>query len=88
MSTTTAQQAATLETATRQGTHWTQAELDQVRNATEPLVEVAQTIGRSLYAVWTARSVVTERAERAVAVERKPLAFDRGFTDIEALFAD
>lgn len=82
------QQAATLESATRQGTHWTQGELNTVRNATEPLVDVAKAMGRTLYSVWSARTVRTERAERAVATQRPALAYDRGFTDIEALFAD
>jgi hypothetical protein len=69
---TVAAQSATLATATRTGTHWTQSELDAVREATEPLVKVAQRLNRTLYAVTAARKVSEERAERAAAVPSCP----------------
>lgn len=84
--TTAAQQAETLATATRHRTHWTQSELDMVRSATEPLAKVAREVGRSLFSVTYARSVKQERAEKAA--PRPALPFDRGFYDVESLFAD
>jgi hypothetical protein len=82
---TVAAQSATLATATRTGTHWTQTELDAVREATEPLVKVAQRLNRTLYAVTAARKVSEERAERAAdRTNRRPeLPFDRGFYTLE-----
>jgi hypothetical protein len=82
---TVAAQSATLATATRTGTHWTQTELDAVREATEPLVKVAQRLNRTLYAVTAARKVSEERAERAAdrTARRPELPFDRGFYTLE-----
>lgn len=75
-------QAATLATATRKGTHWTEAELEAIRTTTAPLAEVAKQFGRTLYAVTSARSVTHERTERSVATHttHAPLPYDRGFT--------
>lgn len=70
MATETAAQNETLATATRKGTHWTQAELDQLRELFakgQPDVLTAKQLHRSLYAVRSARRIGTELNERAVA---------------------
>ena len=86
--TTAFHQATTRAHAKRNGTHWTQAELDAVHDATRPLVDVALEIGRTLYAVTSARRVAAEGNFKAAPAKRNPLPFDRGFTDIEALFGE
>ena len=85
--TTAFHQATTRAHARRNGYHWTQSELDAVHEATRPLADIALELGRTLYAVTSARRVVSEGAVKAPKVERAPLPYDQGFTDIEALFA-
>lgn len=82
-------QATTRAHARRNGYHWTQAELNAVHEATRPLADVALELGRTLYAVTSARRVVNEGVVHAPArPQRQPLPFDRGFTNIEELFGD
>lgn len=86
--TTAFHQATTRAHARRNGYHWTQSELDAVHDATRPLADVALELGRTLYAVTSARRIVSEGQFKAPKAERKPLPFERGFTNIEELFAD
>lgn len=81
-------QATTRAHARRNGYHWTQSELDAVHQATRPLADLALELGRTLYAVTSARRVANEGAIKAPARPRPALPFDRGFTDIEALFGE
>lgn len=83
---TQSQQAATLATATRTGTHWTQSELDRVRTAAVPSVQLAKQLGRTLYSIYSARRVKLELAERAPVRKTRELPYDRGFTSVEHLF--
>lgn len=85
-----AAQAATLPTATRNGTHWTQKELDELHVLRQLDVrgqEIAVALHRSLYAVRAASRVTVEKAVKAAPTNQRALPFDRGFTDIESLFA-
>lgn len=83
MTTMHAAQAETLATATRKGTHWTQTELDKVKED-RSIKDLAKELNRTWYAVATARKVAQERTERAQAATRKvELPYDRGFTTLE-----
>jgi len=81
---TVAAQSRTIETATRTGTHWTQAELDKAR-ADRPLEDIARELHRTLYAVTAARTVRTERTAKATPATNTTgrLPYDRGFTSLE-----
>ena len=88
---TVAAQSRTLTTATRTGTHWTQAELDKAR-ADRPLEDIARELHRTLYAVtkwWSwfpgmKRTVRTERTAKATPATNTTgrLPYDRGFTSL------
>lgn len=85
MTTMHAAQAETLATATRKGTHWTQTELDKVKED-RSIKDLAKELNRTWYAVATARKVDQERGERALVTARKAeLPYDRGYTTLEAM---
>lgn len=85
MTTMHAAQAETLATASRKGTHWTQSELDKVKED-RSIKDLAKELNRTWYAVATARKVAQERTERAQAITRKvELPYDRGYTTLEAM---
>lgn len=76
-----AAQARTLDTATRTGTHWTQAELDKVSGRPGTLEQVALELGRTLYSATYAAQRATEGNERTVTrPTRRELPADRGWT--------
>lgn len=78
-------QTVSLPTATRNGTHWTETELDKIKTD-RSIAELAAELNRTWYAVASARRVTSERAERASTVARKAeLPYDRGFTTLEAM---
>lgn len=85
MTTMHAAQAETLATASRKGTHWTQTELDMVKED-RSIKDLAKELNRTWYAVATARKVAQERGERVQVTTRKvELPYDRGFTTLEAM---
>lgn len=83
------QQAATLATAKRLGSHWTQAELDKLARLSGAQTDAvtAVELGRTLYGVRGARQNLAERTERAVNDRRYrkggTALDDRGFTSLE-----
>lgn len=83
-------QARTLEAAKRTGTHWTQAELDAVRELDERGLtdeQIALALQRSLYAIQSIHHVLAERGETHRIVAKASSAsrqFEQGFTDLAA----
>jgi hypothetical protein len=55
MNATEAAQARTIDTATRRGEIWTQADLDLIHSSPLKAEELARLLGRTAYAVYTAR---------------------------------
>lgn len=85
---TLAAQARTLEQAARNGVHWTQAELDKLRDLdARGLTDeaIARELNRTLFAIQSAHQVLAEKRERVVATQ-SPAArtFAGGFTDLDA----
>jgi hypothetical protein len=81
-------QAATLESARKRGHHYTQADLDllkELRDKHVPARIMAVTLNRTLYGVRGALKVTDERRERKVATRRPELPYDRGFTTLEEM---
>lgn len=88
MATQIAAQNRTLEQATRNGDHWTQADLDFIRDRTSSMTDeqLALVLGRTLYAVQSVQHTpMAERAERYLAPTRPVTAWDRGYTSLEAM---
>lgn len=84
----TRSQARTLETATRIHTHWTQRDLDVLKDCRSKGVPdrvTAEALRRSLYGVRSAVKVLSERREKAPAFRKPELPFDRGFTTLEEM---
>jgi hypothetical protein len=77
---------ATLDIATKNGEHWTSHDLDFVQAFDGEVSdeEIAFALSRTLYAIWSIKSVLTERRERADAHVAHALPYDDGFADIGA----
>jgi len=87
---TRAAQDRTLTTARHNGEQWTQSELDAVHELDGKLTneEIAKAVERTLYSISYAKRRAVEGRPIAPRGKSAPtLAWDRGFTDVEALFA-
>jgi hypothetical protein len=82
-----AAQAATLPTATRTGTTWTQRELDQLAAArlVQPAKVTAKQLHRTLYSVRSQVRKVEAGATRTPRPTRTVLPYDLGYTSLEAM---